>query len=563
MSDTAVTLENQNALTPPTVAPTKAASAIRPDIKPLTSLRFLAAIVVILAHGRESFTCWRGVSEASTFGQAVTFFFVLSGFILTHVYYDLKYQREELKTFFQARVARIWPAHVLSLLLLVGLIPEVFKVRAGDWPRFLENFFLVQAWVPSWREFFSYNASSWSISCEFFFYIVFPVLLLGLKKRWYLPLLVTGCIVAALVTYGNCAHLPEFSATELSNQGITYIHPFSRVFDFCVGMLTARLWRDRFCKLNLSVPLASALEATALSLVCLIYMFSNPLRYLLEPWLGPAGAYWLQNSGPSLLGFAFLVTVFAMDRGIFSRILNHPAAVLLGDLSFPIYMLHGVFLTYLAINFPQQDSVAACTVFVIALLMASHIMFELFEKPLRSLLLKIGRKASSKPKKPYSKKFALIMGAELIAFISLIYFTLPGIHKISITEAEKLSANATVKNIGLAPYLICNAAEARKVGDKLQLTTVWESTKSEPVNFSVKAVVFSQSNEPLGSITYKQDGLNQRVKANTHWSEEVLISTDLNKASRVEISVLKNRRETLHSTDAKNAEFSFAVPVSK
>lgn len=561
MSDTSATIES-TAFTAPNAVP-KEKAAIRPDIKPLTSLRFLAAIVVILAHGRESFTCWRGVSEASTFGQAVTFFFVLSGFIMTHVYYDLKNNRDELRTFFQARVARIWPAHVLSLLLLVGLIPEVFKVRPEDWPKFLSNFFLVQAWIPSWREFFSYNASSWSISCEFFFYLVFPILLIGLKKRWYLPIAVTGGIVVALISYGNCAHLPEFSATELSNQGITYIHPFSRVFDFCVGMLTARLWRDRLCKVKFSVPIATVLEATALTLVCLIYMFSNPLRYLLEPWLGTAGAYWLQNSGPSLLGFAFLVTIFAMDRGIFSRILNHPAAVLLGDLSFPIYMLHGVFLTYLAINFPQQDSVAACTIFVIALLMASHIMFELFERPLRGFLLKLGRKPSTKPKKPYSKKMAAIMGVEVVAFIALIYFTLPGIHKISSAEAENLGKNATVKQVVLAPYLTCTAASARKVNNKLQLQTVWESAKAEPVNFSVKAIVFSKQNEPLGSITYKQDGLNQRVKSNTYWNEQVEISTDLSKASRVEISVLKNRRETLHSAETQGQEYSFIVPVSE
>ena len=88
----------------------------------LTALRFVAAFMIVLHHSR-------GVSLLPTntafFGlelyQAVAFFFVLSGFILTYVYPKFDSWNDRGRFLF-ARFARIWPAHVASFILLVLLM---------------------------------------------------------------------------------------------------------------------------------------------------------------------------------------------------------------------------------------------------------------------------------------------------------------------------------------------------------------------------------------------------------------------------------------------------------
>ena len=87
-------------------SPSVRVDAAAPRIESLTPLRFFAAVLIVLHHGREQFAI----------GQGVSFFFVLSGFILAYAYPRLEGHREVL-TFLRARIARIWPAHGATLVL--------------------------------------------------------------------------------------------------------------------------------------------------------------------------------------------------------------------------------------------------------------------------------------------------------------------------------------------------------------------------------------------------------------------------------------------------------------
>jgi len=103
----------------------------------------------------------------------VSFFYVLSGFILAYAYLSMR-RRSDVSRFLVARIARVWPVRVASLIICIvtgtnlafgGILP------AGA------NILTVHAWGPLGAFFFSGNAVRWSISTEFGFYLLFPILL--------------------------------------------------------------------------------------------------------------------------------------------------------------------------------------------------------------------------------------------------------------------------------------------------------------------------------------------------------------------------------------------------
>jgi peptidoglycan/LPS O-acetylase OafA/YrhL len=155
-------------------------------IRPLTSLRFFAALLVLAHH---YFGFMAGFS-------GVTFFYVLSGYILTVNYADRVGSWREVKLFWWKRFARIYPTH---LLVLAAAIP--FGSSLSVLPI---NLLLLHSWVPVQSVFFSFNGPSWSISNEAAFYGVFPWLVLLATPR---RLLVWG---AGLFTAALLINSPFF-----------------------------------------------------------------------------------------------------------------------------------------------------------------------------------------------------------------------------------------------------------------------------------------------------------------------------------------------------------------
>ena len=127
--------------------------ALRRRLPALTGLRFVAAAMVFVLHSMPQPEKWLSLD------QGVSFFFVLSGFILTYIYPDLP-DFAAVKRFYVARAARLWPLHLLTMLLVVG----VGGIRSFE--TLALNALLLQAWMPVQRIYFSSNPVSWSISTE-------------------------------------------------------------------------------------------------------------------------------------------------------------------------------------------------------------------------------------------------------------------------------------------------------------------------------------------------------------------------------------------------------------
>ncbi|MCB9976826.1 MAG: acyltransferase [Rhodospirillales bacterium] len=156
------------------------------NIKGLTSLRFFAVLYVILFHYHFKFT--PSVDLIISKGYlAVDFFFILSGFILTHCYFEaLQNKTFSYRGFLIRRIARIYPVHLFTLALMLLCFGVYFL---GHFPLLenkptlsdlIQNIFLVHSW--GLASDLSYNRYSWTISAELFAYLLFPVLLLTLNK---------------------------------------------------------------------------------------------------------------------------------------------------------------------------------------------------------------------------------------------------------------------------------------------------------------------------------------------------------------------------------------------
>jgi len=159
-------------------------------IKPLTSLRFLFAFMVFTSHliflskSESKILRWIYKSVFHEGYIGVSFFFILSGFILAYNYQDgILKNKKSKRTFYQARFARIFPLHILTLVISVPLTYGVFIQQKSIWfSQALTNLSLTQSYVPIKSIYFSFNALSWSISDEMFFYLVFPFLILLIPK---------------------------------------------------------------------------------------------------------------------------------------------------------------------------------------------------------------------------------------------------------------------------------------------------------------------------------------------------------------------------------------------
>ena len=138
-------------------------------IPALTGLRLFAALAILLWHSQTGYFFRLGAFRPFFLAGAVPLFFVLSGFVLT---IGIEKYRSWLD-FFVARIARIWPAHLAALAFFIAvLFPFSIDLiqQPGGMRRLILNIFLLQDWSPNQATFWSYNAPSWSVSCEMFLY---------------------------------------------------------------------------------------------------------------------------------------------------------------------------------------------------------------------------------------------------------------------------------------------------------------------------------------------------------------------------------------------------------
>lgn len=331
-------------------------------IKPLTSLRFIFALMVFAAH------CYVIDPHFSHFLYkegfvGVSFFFVLSGFIIAYNYQHKIEQKEvSRRQFWIARFARVYPLHFATLLLSLLTGGYLLAINWDTVLRFCSQLFLLHPFVPKMDYFFSFNSPSWSLGCEQLFYFLFPFLALWVNNtRRLLGILIT---IGILFTWGM------YFTPEEQIRAYWYVNPLTRLPDFLVGMLLFKLF-DKSTK-TWSTNRATGYEIGAILLFAAFYYLGS--SGLLPKVYRYSVYYWTPVS--------LILYVFAMNKGIISRFLSNKYLVIGGDISYSIYLIHlFVIESYknTGWNYPWQIAIPVLFALIIGL---SLLSFYYFEKPI-------------------------------------------------------------------------------------------------------------------------------------------------------------------------------------
>jgi peptidoglycan/LPS O-acetylase OafA/YrhL len=299
--------------------------ATRVHFRVLDSWRGIAALLVAIFH----LNLYSAIYSLDFIRNAylfVDFFFVLSGFVITHSYTDRLGTLEGLGSFAIRRFGRLWPLHVVVLLAFVMAesAKAVLAARGASFyippftgPSSLDTIPINLAFGQSFgiMQQLTWNPPSWSICAEFWTYLVFAFALF-IGATWLRRIrFATGVLIAALLI-GSVTILIMFAQHGMD---ATYDLGFVRcLYGFLVGHLTYRLWQAA----SQVRPSAGLLEGGAL--IAIIAYVSL---------VGHSGVSFLAP-----LVFAAAVFVFAFEAGPISILISNRGNAWLGRISYSIYM---------------------------------------------------------------------------------------------------------------------------------------------------------------------------------------------------------------------------------
>ncbi len=312
-------------------------------ITSLTPLRGIAALWVVLFHIDVSLY-YRDLgalierSGSGLFSKGylwVDFFFLLSGFIIAHVYGNKlagAHKVDAVKTYLWARFARIYPLHLFTLLVLVLITPIVAysfpSVVDDSWRTYfaplaiIDNLLLINAM--NQHEYLSWNIVSWSIGAEWWTYIAIMVIIIPFWRRRFLFFfgIVPGCIIGltALVLW-----LPA------NNLDITFNYGFFRcLFEFGIGIAIYFSYSQCWGRQWLVCDLCCCLLCAAIVLQFHQQWF--------DLWVVPL--------------FSLLILAVAYNDGLVKRLFSTRPLQYLGVISYSVYLLHGIWFLFFWFLFP-------------------------------------------------------------------------------------------------------------------------------------------------------------------------------------------------------------------
>jgi len=346
----------------------------------IQSLRGVLAMFIVLFHSPiDSLITGAFLINAWI---AVDIFFVISGYVITLNYLDIS-SSDQIKSFQKRRFWRIYPLHFATLIFFLLLeITKYFLIyfssyldymtpfEVNDLPSFISNLFLLQVLT---GHAISWNIVSWSISAEFWTYMIFAfaAFISAQNIHRYLYISIILIIISAII---------------LSMYGFHPVNGLSRaVYSFFIGSIFLVLFESKFKNVN------SLITPALIIGLLFIGIFSN---------------------GENSAGINFLIPFFAAPvlillngtshTNVLKKFLNLPALVYLGKISFSIYLLHNIiwlalklFLTQV-LNFPlllnshEQlrvliESQILSNVLILfslsILIFLSHLSYKYIEKP--------------------------------------------------------------------------------------------------------------------------------------------------------------------------------------
>lgn len=333
-------------------------------IPQLTFTRFIASIIIVIYHfGIErpipvfpfnKVNILLKVFKGGNLG--VSYFYVLSGFIMCYNYYS---ENKDLnkKSFWISRFSRIYPMHIVALFLMFfcfEFIKDRFNLQS-----FILQLTLTQSWSYLYRH--SYNWPAWSLSVEIFFYIICPFVLLFFKNY-------TKRIITISVAFIWCISMIQQVYFSFEKFPLPFLHLNS----FLVGMLSGYYYR----KQNLIFIKNNAILLFIISLSIIVYFATMTELYI-------------TNSGLLSPIFSLLILSIALIGTPMQNFLSKNIFILLGEISYCIYIIHWpIWLIMEKYNPIQINNNYFFYLYLCTVIALSYGCYKFIEVPLRQYLRK-------------------------------------------------------------------------------------------------------------------------------------------------------------------------------
>ncbi len=366
------------------------------QIDTLTPLRGIAAILVVILHFSGSMLPNLDFTKYTHFffnGYLwVDFFLILSGFIMMHAYakrFNDGIESQTYRKFIFARFARVYPLHLFALFLFIGYELFRFVVRtqsisSGDdaftgatgLSAILSNVLLIHSL--NVHDYLTWNSPSWSISVEFYTYMLFPFLVGHFYNIRFVKLLLAYC--------GCIAGLFFLTVCRDGHLDITYDYGFIRCFfEFIAGMLLYNLFRNRLFE----------------------GFFGSSFTFVVAAICGISIMHLDLNDVLIIPVFSVLILAAAQNAGLPAKILNTSFLNFLGEISYSIYLMHAflqiiimkLFKVFLPPNFIQNlgeiQSLGVLFVLLIFVCFCSAITYRVVEIRSRDFLNRLIKPTTS------------------------------------------------------------------------------------------------------------------------------------------------------------------------
>jgi peptidoglycan/LPS O-acetylase OafA/YrhL len=355
-------------------------------IDELESIRGLAAIVVVMYHIPGWHPFLHHISFIRGGGLMVDLFFVLSGFVIYSAYSNRLQSTADFLKFQFLRFGRLYPVHITFLIVFLGIetlkyvLQHYYGIQShskppfveNDFPAFLRELFLVKAFWPN-DVAMAFNSPAWSISAEFYTYIIFGLITLFAKKFKDLIFVMIAIVcIAALFVFK-----PE-----------QYNFMLRCLSGFFVGCLTALTVKSLVPKSHVKLVMIEWMIPISIALIIWITSISK----------GYYGVALLIYPASALL----IASISLSNTNIFKQMLAHPLLIWLGTISYSLYMSHGAvlwgFQQFLRVAFhrdeilvrgistPQFTQIEACALIILFMafaLFVAQITYHLIEQPWR------------------------------------------------------------------------------------------------------------------------------------------------------------------------------------
>ncbi len=330
----------------------------------LTGLRGLFCILIVLFHYSDAPTVFdypilapfKILHNWSVIGNGhlwINFFYLISGYVLAGKYY---YQPINISLYFTKRIFRIFPLHLflLALYFIRNSLNGRFDVNRFGLDSLGFNLLLIQNWVPFlWQ---SWNYPSWTLSSEWFLYLVFGIVLIFRKKiRTFKHRDFILAVFLMVFTFIAPTYLNE------NIYNLLLLTEDSRFF--ILGIIISQIPRFKIFDLPYIRPVFQLA-----SLVALVWVVGDESLMPHMAWI-----------------FSILILSFRGSQSWASRFLSNPFLIWIGERSFSLYLCHipilELFLTYLPPLGPTLGVLAT----VLSLVGFTFVLHFIFEKKIYGL----------------------------------------------------------------------------------------------------------------------------------------------------------------------------------